>query len=185
MDDQTFSSPVFKITGIVDLAMFLIFIVSKMIAKEPYGNLINDSFLRELRTYKIFHNLSEAALFCSLFLLGALIVLVIRGFHPVYLIFVGMSVMMFCIPFSRAIPPIMHKPEVVTTVCIDRDYHVSGRYSRSRRYSLIFDNGSSVSVKKDEYTDAVGKTFYVVMCGDTAIESFDPAEYRIQTMPKG
>lgn len=179
MDNKTLSSPIFKITGIVDAAMFLIFIVCRAIAEEPYGKVINDAFLGQLCTYKVLHNLSEAAFFCSLFLLGAIIVLVIRGFHPVYLVFVGLSIVMFFIPFSRAITPIMHKPEVVTVTCVNKYSYVSGSYSRSQHYCLVFDNGSSIGVKKEEYTDAVGKTFYIVMCGNTAIESLDPAEYRI------
>ena len=179
MEKDTRSSPLFLITLIVDIIALLMGIFCRVMAREPSGNIINDTLLGDLRTYKILINLSDAGILLFMFLLGALVVLGFRGKFPFYLILAGLGIWFFGICFVKAVPPILNKPEVITAVCTDREIHVNGRHSHKVRYQLSFDNGSSIRKKGAEYSDAVGKSFYVVMCGDTAIEAYDPAEYSL------
>lgn len=72
---------------------------------------------------------------------------------------------------------ITHEPRVEKVTLSDK-YAV--RYRHSTGHYFVFSNGSTNDSEESEYdAHSVGDEFYVIMCGDSCVKHYDPAQYEL------
>ena len=91
---------------------------------------------------------------------------------------IGLVVLIAMFFLIRAVPYIIHKPQVLKMSCVSRDSTYTGdEYHESFTYTLVFENGMSCNVSEDAYMNSVQHTYWVIIVGNEAVAAYKTEEY--------
>ena len=146
------------------------------VTSKPSGTYLIPSYLETLRSYYLCNTISQCLSILSLLMLVTCVLTLLIGNKVVSICILVGDLLVFGFFFTTALP-YFNKPQVVKTNLVDARYQ-SSTYGESK-YALYFDNGASVKIPRNDYEyGSKGKTYYVVMCGNKAIEAFDASKYQ-------
>lgn len=169
----------FRVLVIVDIMSLFLAAVAGVMSRPSLGKQINASFLRELKLSEICFQSAFGFLLLFAFLLVSLVLMAMYGKNLYSTCLIGGSIIAFLVTSSNALYCLVHKPVVVKCECVRRD--ISYNYETDAKFYIIyFSNGTSSHATQKEWQDAVGKTYYIVMCGHTSIGSFPAADYTLE-----
>ena len=169
----------FRVLAIIDILVFFLFFVAGTLSFPPSGRLINDSFLRDLQFSEICSHAFVGLILIFAFLLVSAILVAMYGKNIISTVLIGAGIVTFIVTAFNTMNYIIHKPVVVKCECVRRDISYDSDTDTSY-HILFFDNGTSSHVTSEKWQNSIGKTFYVVMCGNDAIASYDPADYMLE-----
>lgn len=174
----------FKILVTADVLSLLLCLTFALFFHPPYGTYLTESYLSTLRSYEICSAAFYSFGMFFLLLSAACICTLLFGRNIFTYVLVVAAVVVSLLFIRPAVPYILHKPEVVKTVCVSKDVYYKGNEDiEVQEYWLFFKNGASSKVSKSLFSNAVGKSFYVIMCGDEAVRVFDSEQYSLSPDP--
>ena len=170
------STVFFKVLAAVTVLLGAASAILGNVTTKPVGTYLIPSYLETLRSYYLCNTISQCLSILSLLMLVTCVLTLLIGNKVVSICILAGDLLVFGFFFTAALP-YFNKPQVAKAKLIDARYQ-SSTYGESK-YALYFDNGAIVKIPKNDYAyGSKGKTYYVVMCGNKAIEAFDTANYQ-------
>ncbi|MBR5975589.1 MAG: hypothetical protein IK020_10470 [Clostridiales bacterium] len=159
------------------LALFASFVLFTMF--EPaLGEYLTKSAIESLRTNEILRKVFVATMVIWIGMMLSCLATLYLGKSIIPAGLIGLVVLIAMFFLIRAVPYIIHKPQVLKMSCVSRDSTYTGdEYHESFTYTLVFENGMSCNVSEDAYMNSVQHTYWVIIVGNEAVAAYKTEEY--------